>query len=285
MQFTVDDAIKFVFATIAAVGGLGVILAGIFYWISKLVSDQIFQRTEAQFTKELEEIKKAHSIEIENLRAELAERKELIASAQSALGISHTAAQERVLKSLELCWDLIVQIRNWVEPANFVFWYIKSQPAKIDDLKKSPMLALLNSKNRSRTFEFRKALESSRPFLGERLWDMYTGYLIFGDSMFEKALVWKESGKPFDLLKDKDGERGFMLLVPFKILGRARLDELLEKDIEHAPSGIMNEIESKILDEMNEWIFGKKISELRIDQQQNIANLLSRKQIELRAKE
>lgn len=220
----------------------GVILGLIFFraFLEKVVGEQIYLRTQTNLNKELEELRRGHSIEIEKIRAEFVERRDSIKIAQDASMVGHRIAQERVISAIELLWQQIREVRDWALPACYVYWFMKTQP-NTDSLKLSPIFKILDADYTQRFFKFEKSLEGSRPFLGEHLWDAYMSYLIFVGSLVEKAVLWKESGKVIDLWKDKDGKLDERATFgPFSILGKERLDELMKVENIHASSAIIS---------------------------------------------
>jgi hypothetical protein len=125
--------------------------------------------------------------------------------------------------------------------------------------------------------KLRLEIEDKRPFIGESLWFKFWVYRAFTLRLAFKVVRGRDGRKFYEWNKDENGNEDAM----FEILNFVLTDKELEVVINTGPrkemgvpQRIMDLLERKMLDEMNEWIFGKRLINMSIEEQQRVATLL-----------
>lgn len=263
---------------VASVGGASVIILGLAAWLGKIWSDKIYIRTSAKFEKEIEELRNRYSADLEYLRAEISERRDLLNSLQNALSSGYTSSHERILESIEALWGKIVETREFT--SSFHFIYNLLFPRHYENTPVSKFVNILPKMTVEELAEhvqsLQKDIRNRRPFVGEKLWGLYSVYFAFALRLAWKIVKEREQGKVYNWDKDVDGTRDNHLL---DILQSAFADDELSSIVEKdptcgVPTRVLDALELKMLNEMNELIFGKRLVSMSLEQQQQITNLL-----------
>ncbi len=89
-------------AIIGAIGGLSLIVAGLATWIGRILADRMQSRTNAAHAKELEEIRSEYNTDLERIKAEMSERRDLLSVSLHALQSGYSSSHEEIIKSIGL---------------------------------------------------------------------------------------------------------------------------------------------------------------------------------------
>jgi uncharacterized membrane protein len=84
----VDEILKVVFsiaaAIIASVGGAGVIILGLSAWLGNVWAKRIHLKNSSYYNQELEKLKNSYAIELEHLKSEISQKKDLLSASLDA---------------------------------------------------------------------------------------------------------------------------------------------------------------------------------------------------------
>jgi len=273
-----EEAKQLVFTIIASVGGAGVIILGLSSWLGKIWAEQIYQKTQLRNQKEIEEIKQRYNTELEHLRSEINARRDLLNAIQNSLSSGYSLSQRRTLQAVEVIWAKILEIREF--SSMFLFPHTILYPSEFEKIPFSQideMLPRVSMSEHSKHIHGLSAeVEKHRPFVGEKLWRLFSMYNAFTGRLTVKMIKWRENGRFYPWDKDIDGTPDTHL---FELLQDVFTDEELNQIISSEPleivQQIMRSIEEKILAEMNELCIGRKFVSISIDEQQRIERLLS----------
>jgi hypothetical protein len=169
----INQLLSIAWKVIASVGGIGAIIVGLSSWVGKIIGENVYLRTQAKYDKEIEKLKGQSAVEIERLRAEVAESQESLKSALSALSAGYSLSHEKVREALALLWNKVVEVRQFSSP------YLRLYAAAGDDRKMFKQLAKVSSRTiPAATFEecydklevIEEGMINQRPFIGDSLW-------------------------------------------------------------------------------------------------------------------
>ncbi len=274
---------------VGAVGGIGGIIVFWGLFGSKIVQDQVFLRTSNKLDAELESIKKQYGIELEamrhqnsttleTLKGELASLQNLTDTLLAAISMGYSSSHARVLDSIQFLWDAALRLRE--KASLYVFVHSILKQTELESLPTDKIKAMLPE---YRFEDFAKLVsasqegcDSKRPFVGEQLWKLYRVYLAFIGRLVVKMIREGERNRYYQWDKDDSGKPdGHM----FEFLRGAFEDIELKGLIESAPLGavprIIDALELKMLAEMNELIFGRRLVNMTIAEQQRLSDVLA----------
>jgi hypothetical protein len=263
---------------VASVGGASVIILGLASWLGKVWSDRIYIHSSAKYEKDIEEIKSRYSADLEYIRAEISERRDLLNSLQMALSSGYTSSHERILEAVQSLWDKIVEIREFTSSFHLIWNILLPRHYENTPISKFEKMlpSLTTAEFTERLQSLDKGIQNKRPFVGEKLWGLYSVYYVFALRLAWKVMEEKQKGKVYDWNKDIDGTPDTHLIETLhSALTDAELKGIIEKDPKcGVPQRLMSALEIKMLNEMNELIFGKRFVSISIEEQQRISGLL-----------
>lgn len=275
----IDEIIRIARIVIVSVGGASFIIIALATWLGKIWSDKIYIRTSAKYEKEIETIKNRYTVDLEHLRAEISERRDLLNSLQGMLSSSYIASHERILESIEFLWNNVGRVREFT--SSFHILYNIFFPKDYENIPVTNFEKLIPSMTderfRDKIVSLQKDIENKRLFVGEKLWQLYSIYFAFAMRIAWKIFTEKEQGKVYNWDKDIDGTRDNHM---FEVLQGAFTDDELNNIVANdplrgVPQRIMNSLEIKMLSEMNELIFGRRLVDMSIEQQQRVMSLIN----------
>lgn len=276
----------------------GAVLGGIAAWVGKLVADRLSASTSArysreleqlrnQYSRDLEQLRSKYSTELEQLRSELASQRDTLRSAHGALASGYTGAYERVVTAIEFLWHNMMATREFVD--QYIFFYQILLPSEYEDVseERADKVASMVPEQLEEEFyeavrRLRDGIAERRPFLGERLWWYQYIYFAFATRMAHKVWEERKQKRFFMWNKNSDGTPDQIQEMLSIVLSKAEQDVIIGPRTENPtvmdlgiPHRILAAIEGKILAEMNEWIFGKRLITMSIEQQQRVAEQLT----------
>lgn len=193
----------------------------------------------------------------------------------------NSSTQECVLTALEMLWQKIIEIRAFISPFLFPYHvllpkeYVNtpfSELGKVaDELPNMTEQELFSALSSLDTDE----VEGKRLFIGEGIWKKFVVYNTFSQRLAFKVVRWRTEDKLLKWDKDLSGEKdtGFITLL-YTVFTETELNTLINMLPIAVPQRILTGIEDKILNEMNELIFGRQLSNLTFEEEQRI-NLLN----------
>jgi len=262
---------------------LSVLFAGLvlkFYdWFMARGGHRVDTNWTAKLNQKLEAQRNEYTREIELLRAEIAERSEIFAAARASLHIGFVAAHPRISDAVANLWSSILKIRKFSTEMSFVHEIFMpdeiEDPAMFEKIK-SLIPHLSDEEFSARIKEF-EGIEEVRPFLSESLWRKYFLYRAFAFRLAFKMKEERARGKFYAWNKNWNGASDESTIISF--VGPILEEKLLGQLIKLGPPGIhrriLDEMEKKMLDEMNEWIFGRRFSSLSVEEHERVRRFLS----------
>ncbi len=273
----IGDVTKTILAAIGALGSAAVIVGGIAAWLGKIWADKLYLKDSANRQKEVEEFKNQYTTQLEQLRAEMTERRDTLNTALTAMTNGYAASQERIITAMEELWKTVREIQAFVSP--YIHFYQILLPEEYENVPIDNVLKIIPSLSR-REFDLKsislgQALEDKRPFMGESLWFLFWIYRAFATRQAVKVVIGRDNKKLYQWNKDEYGKEDSLVGLLLYVFTQQELDAVIGGPIEIGiPQRIMDALERKILGEMNEWIFGKRLLDMSIEEQERVANLL-----------
>ena len=272
-----------VLAVIGALGGASAIVGGLAAWLGKIWADKLLLKESIKYQKEIEEFKNRYTTELEYLRAGITEKQDLLNNTYSALSSGYAASHERIVLAMEELWKTIMEIQEFVSPQ--IFFYQLLLPKEYNDLFNDT-----NQLNRvipikptveidKHTLKVGQSMEHKRIFIGEKLWLQFYVYRAISYRLLLKIAEQKNKGKFYEWNQDSDGKRDYMENMLLLVFSKQDLDTIINPPtIGHsfpgAPQRILSSLEAEILSEMNEWMFGKRLINMSMEERQRVNDLL-----------
>lgn len=279
---SLEEILKISFSTAAAilasVGGESVIIVGLSAWISKVWAERIYLKNSSSHNKDLEEIKKDYAIELEHLKSEISQHRDLMSISQNALLSGYNSSRERTLIAIENLWKKILEIKEIV--SDFIYFYSVLQPSEYSKaVSEETSLNLIHVKPEefdAKVLQVSKGVDELRLFVGESLYRLYYIYRAFAFRQALKILRRKDENVVYEWDKNFDGKEDTALYQILKeIFTEEELQSIIRKSLPCAPvPGILDAIELKIISEMKEYIFGRQLVNRSIEEQLRISKLL-----------
>jgi hypothetical protein len=272
------EIIKSVLAVIGALGGIAVVVGSLAAWLGKVLADRLYLKDSAKHQKEIEEFKNLYTTELEHLRADITERRDLLNNTHAALSIGYDASHEQIVAAIEELWKTIREVRAFASP--YIFFYQLVSPREYDNVTDKIIKILPKIPQKDFDIQItrlRLEIEDKRPFIGESLWFTFWVYRAFTLRLAFKVVRGRDSRKFYEWNKNEYGKEDAMFEVLHYVLTDKEQEAVINtgpiKEM-GVPQRIMDLLERKMLDEMNEWIFGKRLIHMSIEEQQRIASLL-----------
>jgi len=181
----------------------------------------------------------------------------------------------RIVEAIERVWKSVLEIRE------FAYQYVHFQSYLFPHEYKN----ILVGKGRKtvpemsqqefylRVREITSDVETVRPLVGETIWSLYNIYTVFVMRQAVKVLEGLEKGKLFAWNKDFEGKPDSLTQnLLSNIFSEQELTELNGSDGLGTTARITGTIETKILNEMNDWIFNRNFHKPDFKKQQSILN-------------
>lgn len=280
---SLEEILKFLSSTVepilTSVGGVSVIIVGLSALLSKVWAERIYLKNSSSHNKDLEKIKKDYAIELEHLKSEISQHRDLMSISQNALLSGYNSSRERTLIAIENLWKKILEIREVV--SEFIYFYWALQPSaysKAVSEETSPNLIHVKPEEfDAKVLQVSKGVDELRPFVGESLYRLYYIYRAFAFRQALKILRRKDENVVYEWDKNFDGKEDTALYQILKeIFTEEELQSIIRNSLPFAPvPGILDAIELKIVAEMNEWIFGRQLVKMSIEEQLRISKLFA----------
>lgn len=271
--------VRIAIAIVGSVGGAGVIILGLSAWLGKVWSDRIYVQSRAKYEKEIEDLRARYSTDLEHLRAEISERRDLLNSLQNALSSGYALSHERILESIQVLWNNIVEIREFTSSFHYVYYILL--PREFENTPVSKFERILPEMTDENFYEhirsLQKDIKNYRPLVGEKIWGLYSIYLAFALRLAWKIVKEREQGTVYNWDKNVDGTADdYLLEILQHTFTAAELESIIGEDpTGGVPQRLMDYLEIQIINEMNELIFGKRLVSMSIEEQQRITSLMS----------
>lgn len=275
------EIIKTVLAVIGALGGATVVVGGLAAWLGKVWADSLYLKESAKHQIEIEELKNQYTTELEHLRAEITERRDLLTNTHSALSSGYAASHERIVTAMEELWKTVMSIESFISPQIFLYQvYVPQEYNNLPvDTQKRVVTVRPQAELDDHMIKVGQSMEDKRIFIGEKLWLIFYIYRAISYRLVFKIAEQKAKGKFYEWNRDSDGKRDYIENMLLLVFTKKELDSIITPPIEGAdkfgvPQRILYTLERKMLDEMNEWMFGKRLVNMSIEEQQRVNDLL-----------
>ncbi|MBF2095759.1 MAG: hypothetical protein IGR80_13500 [Synechococcales cyanobacterium K44_A2020_017] len=278
---SVDEILKVAFSTaaavIASVGGASIIIFGISTWLGKVWAEKVYLKNSSLHSKELEKLKKHYAIELEQLKSEISQRQDFLSTSLSALSSGYISSRERTLVAIEILWKKILEIKAQVSEVTFFYSILlPSEYSEAASNKTTNIIPEINPSKLDDTFaQVSIEVSEMRPFLGESLYRLYYIYRAFAYRQALKVLRRYDKKTIYEWDKNFEGKEDDVMYQALKeVFTGEELQNIIRNSQPFAPvQDILNAIELKIVVEMNEWIFGRQLVNMSIEEQQRILKL------------
>ena len=199
--------------------------------------------------------------ELERFRTELSARRDLLASQFRSLSDIHAASHERVLESIEFIWRKVLATRDFTGP----FLGLYQGPVGVP--VKAPGMKVTAADFDTAVAHCWGGVRERRPFVGEPIWMLFGVHFLFATHLARKAS--ETAHVPQVRVWDRTSD-GAYDDFPHQVLKDAFTDEELSGIVTAVPSSVPQRVltilEAKILDAMNEVLFGRRLVEMGLPQ-------------------
>ena len=276
-----NEFVRLVLSSILSIAGAAAIIAGLSVWLGKIWAERIYLKTNAKYQQELERLKNSYAIELESLRSDTADRREFLKSASDVMASGYTASQERRLKGIEELWGRVRSIHKLVSPllVLYDFTHPDEYKDKPNERVRRVLPTITPNELTSKLLAIVDGADANRPFVGEDLWLVYRSYSAFAGRITLKLVRAVHEKKKIPTWDSDFGTKDFNGNDDsvFGILRAVFTEEeihTLTKDTYSVPETIMRALEAKMLDRMNELIFGKPLINVSFDERQRLNKVM-----------
>lgn len=181
----------------------------------------------------------------------------------------------RIVDAIERVWKSVLAIREftnqYVHFQSYLFPHEYKNVLVGKGRKTVPEMSQQEFYLRVR--EIISDIEAVRPLVGEAIWSLYNIYMVFSIRQAVKVLEGLEKGKLFAWNNDFEGKPDSLIQnLLSNIFSEQELAELNTSDGLGTTARITGTIETKILNEMNDWIFNRNFHKPDFEKQQSILN-------------
>ncbi|MCM3576416.1 hypothetical protein QNH36_19265 [Mesobacillus sp. AQ2] len=212
--------------------------------------------------------------QIESLKGDIHKNNEIMNSSLNIFSQGYNQAQEKRSAAIEEMWDKVLKIRE--SSSKIVTFYTLFLPEEYNNEENMYLTSLkMHLPSEEELVNFigsMDELEKKRPYLGEKLWILFTIYRAFSGRL---VIIFKRSVNERNI-KRWHQDRGLMQLLE-AALTKKEYEEYTRNKLgqHHSLTEAINIIEQKILKEFNNTLSGTYASEESFQQARKIQNLLS----------
>lgn len=232
-------------------GGLTLVLSTLVSTIVVFTKDWLANRWDKKKQKEIEELKHTNS------RTE-----KMIENVTQSISAIHSSSNEKILQSYEKLWNCMLELRRNIPSAAFMAYTVltKKELENIYQIDNTEFLKEINhidfSKQMSRHSEILNEVESVRPFIGQKSWNILFSYQAF----IGRAMFLLYAGKTNSKVQAWLDDENFIAQIILPVIEKDKLDKLLESETA-AFYNILSYEEMLIQEEVHAQIFGKRITD------------------------
>jgi hypothetical protein len=198
------DFVSMTLTLLAAIGGTGAIVIAISKWLSEVIAGQIEARTNSKYQVALEELKQQHVIEIERLRASIAESIQLKDRATDMLQSTYITAHSRIADAALDLWEKALEIEEYT--STFFFGYTIINPKNPEELKDERFFKLFpTARAEDMLLQIKQMTDGDNkclPLYGQDIWTSYSAFKTFNCRMAVKT-AWERPKKSVLLWYEK----------------------------------------------------------------------------------
>jgi len=248
---------------LSAAIGSGITIVAVVTWLGDRLAERLSLKWKHKYDKE-----------IELLRNQLSTTQDLLHTALESASQAHLRAQDRILNTLEELWTNVLTIREFGR--SWLGFYDLLAPKEYHYVFEKAMLPRMSQDEFiDSILKQGVTLERHRPFLGERLWTLFSAYRVLVGRLCFKVVLGKGKGQLQTWDTDEFGKRDDLLLGVLRgVLTEDELAKATRMEV-GAPSTLMILIEQKILREAESRITGKQVAEISADEAKRLSEAMS----------
>jgi hypothetical protein len=265
---------------IAVVGGYTIAVAALLGFAGKLFHDFLIASLKSSYDTSLQQLKDDNAIRLETIRASLSDNREALSSVLKTSASGYSTPHPRIIEAVSEFWKSEVKMRRAIQP--HLFPYAMYSPGKYDldneDLREAlsggSLLELMDS------FTEPDEVEYLRPLVGETLWYLHELHRTFCHHMMSRVMHFSAKHELLAWDKDERGRDEAIAAVIRATLTTADIEAekvffIVPKIFQHLgePQRVIRAIERKMLAEINEWIFGRKLVALSAEDQSRLMDV------------
>jgi len=208
--------------------------------------------------------------EIEQLKGEMKQRDTILNNSIASLISVNKLAQEKKVSAIEELWGTILDFRNFFGPCVLFYdiltpkeYLSASQKGNFSFLFRKEFHTMLNQKLVT------SKIEEHRPFLGEKIWNLFTALRTF-EGRISLSLILNHNKGELNESADWRKDRYTMTLLE-NTLSDSEIKRVKSMS-DSATSTVINLIELKILNEVSQILSGKEIMYMTFDYAQELAS-------------
>lgn len=247
-------------------------------WIFDLIKQRLTLKWKAQYDRELEEVRLTYSQNVELLKNFLGTERDALMAIRGILSNMISSTHGRTLEAIEQVWTNILRIRDFALQYIGLYELFTREELRRDDIAQEllDLIPLLREDQWMK--EVRAAtgdIEMYRPFIGERLWVLYSCYKAVALRIAWKVLEGKRHGRIpqwDETLAGKPDDR--LRWLAGVVLSESELHEVFEPTPFGGPWRLLAAIEAKILEEMNLLVFGRRQVSMSIREMEQLERAL-----------
>jgi hypothetical protein len=279
---------------LSPLGGAVIVLSGLFGFLGSIWSNRISRGETHQLQRDLEQLKgsinqqvaQTSSIEqrlTEAFKSEIQRDHEFFVALVKALPAGFSTAHPRVLDNLSGMWDKILETRQLFKETSTIYELLLPEEfAEALDGGRGRHLLPKVSENDfvDRFTEIFGDVERLRLFSSDRLWSLFTAHRIFSNRISLKVVrAVNASGVLYEWDKSFMGEPDTALKsILDTVFTEDELRIIITESRIGVPGRILDSLEAKILVEMREWLFGIKLIDMNLAEQQRILSAITQMQ-------
>jgi hypothetical protein len=293
------DLATWFWSMIAAFGGGVVLVTALAVWIGNWLSTTLENRLKADLDSKLQDarhvqnleieiLKSVKNTELESLKGVLAENKELIANIARMSSAGYAAPHPRICDAIQDLWKLVLSIKQDCSP--YIMIYSVFDPSEYTDLY-DKIEELIKADDFSELQSFHDAanlsLDGLRPFYGETLWRLAWVYRAFSGTIALKVIESKKHRSLPSWDRRPDGKGDHLIDTLLLVFSHDELQQVTASRDRSGRAGvdiplqITKILEARILEEMNQMIFGRKFLEMSMQDIRSIVSTIRESELTL----
>ena len=236
---------------IKLVGGLTLVISSLISFIAYFIKDSVINKWKSNYQKELE-----------LLKADSAKNNSILNNLTNSISHIYLSSNTKRIDALELVWSNMMRIKE-NQPNLTMMSYsilIKSEFLKIPYTDNKYTRASVDEFRPEEYFEKHhklvKEISVKRPFIGEKLWSIFFTYQAF---LGRLNFLLQDGLKKGELTYWHD-DLNFIKQVLRMAIKQEEMDKLLVDNITSFHN-ILNFLEFKAINDINEQITGKRMTE------------------------
>jgi hypothetical protein len=245
------------------IGVIALIISSVISFIAYFIKDYFLNKWKSDQQKEIEKIKS------------LSEQNNLIINnLTDSLSKIYLSSNEKRISYLEKAWNGFLEIKK--EAPTLIFLshgiLVKDELINLPKDKNPHILAEIKNFKPEAYLLFQNKISSDiemiRPFIGERLWTIFSVYRAF----FGRLTYLLQDGLKKGTIRYWKEDQNFINQILGLVIQPDEIKKLLENDF-NAFQNVINFLEYKALNEISEQVSGKRMTEENVKQAIELSKL------------